>query len=248
MTLTIIASGSAANAYLLTADNGTKLLIEAGVHIDRIKQAVGYSFTHVAGCLVTHEHADHAKAAAGLLRLGVEVWASAGTHVALGTDTHHRARVIIPEVTVQVGPFKVRAFPVEHDAAEPFGFLIWHPESGTILFLTDSAYSTYKFDGLNNIIIEANYSLGILDRRLHDEETPRFLRDRIIRNHMNLETCVELLRANNLAAVNKIVLIHLSDGNSHERDFISAVRAAIGREAIIARDGLRIPHFNKTPF
>jgi ribonuclease BN (tRNA processing enzyme) len=130
------------------------------------------------------------------------------------------------------------------------GFLIHHPESGVILFLTDSYFSTYKFDGvaLNNVIIEANYDQVILDRKMEGGEEPRFLRDRVVQSHMSLETCKGILVANDLSAVHHIVLIHLSDRNSDEVAFTKEIRELTGKTVTVARPGLTIPNFNKTPF
>lgn len=248
MRLHIIATGSAGNAYLLEASTGESLLIECGTTIDRIKKGLGFSTRKLAGCILTHEHGDHAKAATAVLGMGIDLWASAGTHQALGTFDHYRARLLVVGHTSVVGAFKVKPFNIQHDALDPLGFLIWHPESGVTLFLTDSYYSQYKFDGLNNVIIEANYDLDIVNRRVHAGETERFLRDRIVTSHMSLATCVSILKANDLRAVNKIVLIHLSSGNSDEARWGLAVTAATGKSAVCARDGMIIENFNKTPF
>jgi len=243
MKLRVISSSSAGNAYLLHNDKEA-LLIECGVNIDRIKSAIGYSVQKVVGCLVTHNHLDHCKAIKKVMGLGIHVWASAGTHTICGTVDHHRARVTYSGDQFQVGGFKVKAFDVKHDAAEPLGYLIHHEETGLILFLTDTCYCEYKFEGLNNIIIEANYCQDIIDAKM---SAGKFVRDRVIQSHMNLQTCRDMLLANDLTAVNNIVLIHLSDKNSDEDRFRRTIKEATGKLVTVAVPGLSIP-FNKTPF
>ena len=64
---------------------------------------------------------------------------------------------------------------------------------------------------------------------------------------MSLETLLELLGKNDLSKVNNIVLIHLSDSNSHAIDFKNAVRKATNCNVIIA-DANQTIAFDKTPF
>lgn len=235
------------NSYILEASNGEALLIECGVRMDRIKKALNYKMSRVSGCLVTHEHQDHCKAVHEVQAAGIDIWASAGTHIAMGTDKHHRSKVAKSTYAFNCGTFKVKAFDAQHDCAEPLCYLIYHPECGLVLFLTDSYYCQYVFEGLHNIIIEANYAQDIVDRRLDEGSGKKFLRDRVLESHMSLDTCKKTLKSYDLSAVNNVVLIHLSDGNSDERRFKKEVEEVTGKTVHIARPGMTIP-FNKSPF
>jgi uncharacterized surface protein with fasciclin (FAS1) repeats len=64
---------------------------------------------------------------------------------------------------------------------------------------------------------------------------------------MSIETCKGLLEANDLTAVNNIVLIHLSDGNSNAADFKKQVQDLTGKTVHIAGKDMVID-LNKTPF
>jgi phosphoribosyl 1,2-cyclic phosphodiesterase len=245
MKLRIINSNSLGNCYLLRASNGETLIIECGVRFEKIQQALNYDISQVVGCLVTHSHGDHCKAVGKLLQYGINVYATEGEHKAMGTMGHHNARV--SNRTFEAGSFDVIAFPVVHDTPDPVGYLIRHEECGTVLFLTDTVYSPFKFTGLHNIIVEANYCERILDARVAAGENPQFVRDRVIQSHMSIANCKDLLQANDLRQVNNIVLIHLSDGNSDANRFQREVQEVTGKTVWIADAGIEIP-FNKTPF
>lgn len=242
MKLKVIGTGSKGNAYLLENENEA-LLIECGVNIREIKRALNFNLSKVVGCILTHEHGDHAKVLKEVLDCGINVYSASKTHKACGTYDHRRAWHV-EGLTFDVGNFKIKAFDVRHDAAEPLGFLINHPETGNVLFLTDTFYCPYTFKNLHNIIIEANFSNEIMKEKLSDME---FLRNRILTSHMNLETAIGFLQANDLGAVNNIVLIHLSDGNSHEVMFKKEVENATGKTVTVASNGLEM-ELNKTPF
>jgi len=246
MKLKVINSNSAGNAYLLENDKEA-LLIECGVHFDKIKQAVNFDIKKIAGCLVTHEHGDHSKSIAQVIAAGINVYATEGTFKALGLVNHHRAVITSSGDEFRIGNFRIKPFDVKHDVAEPVGFLIYHDECGKVLFVTDSYYCEYTFSGLNNIIIEANYCQTILDKRVADGMNPKFLRDRVITSHMSLATCKQMLGANDLSKVNNIVLIHLSDGNSDEKRFKREVEEQTGKPVHIASAGMELL-FNKTAF
>jgi len=244
MNLKVIGTGSSGNAYLLY-NKDEILLLECGVSFKKIKEALNFDFKKVVGCLLSHEHGDHNKAIKDILSVGINLYSSKGTLEASNVIGRHNSITIQSKKCYQIGNFKVIPFDIRHDVKEPLGFLINHPECGTTLFLTDSFYSPYKFNGLNNLIIEANFCEDIIDQKL--KANKKFLRDRVLKSHLSIQKCIDLLNVNDLSEVNNIVLIHLSDSNSNEVEFQQKVASATGKNTIVANNGLDIP-FNKTPF
>jgi phosphoribosyl 1,2-cyclic phosphodiesterase len=184
--------------------------------------------------------------AADVLNAGIVVYTSAGTMEKLDIGWRNSVQVKAKQ-SIMVGEFQVMPFGVKHDAAEPLGFLINHPETGNVLFLTDTLYAPFRFRNLNQVIIEANFCERIIDRRMR-EEGNKFHRDRVVQSHMSIETCKQVLAANDLSQVNNIVLIHLSDRNSHEDRFRTEVQQLTGKTVHVASKGMTIENFNLTPF
>lgn len=245
MKLTVLNSGSRGNSYILEASDGI-LLLECGVSFNDLKAALKFKLDNVVGCLLSHEHKDHSSEVPKLIRYGINIYSSKGTIGALKVR-NHRLIPIEAKKRFKLGSYTILPFDVKHDAAEPLGFIINHPESGNILFITDSNYVNYKFKDLNNILIEANYSKEILDRRGYNNDILQFLSGRIQRSHLSLETCIEVLKGNDLTKVNNIVLLHLSDGNSDSRVFKARVEEETAKTVYIADKGLKID-LNLTPF
>ena len=73
MTFTSLASSSRGNAYVVS-DGETTLLLECGLTFKELQKRLGYGVADIPACLVSHEHQDHAKAAAQLLQSGVPVY------------------------------------------------------------------------------------------------------------------------------------------------------------------------------
>lgn len=244
MQLKILGSSSEGNCYLFTDNSANTLIVECGIRFDFIKKALNFDISKVCGCIVTHEHSDHCKGVRDAVKFGLNIYATPGTIKGFKFESY-RLHAINKNTKFSIGPFDVIAFDVHHDTFEPCGFLIRHEEMGTTLFLTDTIYCDYKFPGLTNILIEANYSQDIIDEKLKEN---RFLRNRVIQSHMSVETAIKTLKANDLSKVNNIVLIHLSDRNSDAKVFKQRIEDATLKTVTIATSGLTIQNFNTTPF
>ena len=233
MDIRVLASGSAGNCYCVS-DGSTSLLLECGISVKQIRRGLGFGLTNVAACLVSHEHQDHAKAVADVLRAGVEVYTSPGTIKALGLE-HHRLRPVRAKETFKVGTWTVRAFETQHDAQEPLGFLLHSRASNErLLYATDTYYIRYKFPGLTHIMVECNYAKDILYENVKRGAVPEVFKNRLLTSHFSLENVKEFLKANDLSQVREIWLLHLSDGNSDAERFKREVQALTGRPVYIA--------------
>jgi phosphoribosyl 1,2-cyclic phosphodiesterase len=246
MVLRVLGSSSHGNCYILENDNEA-LILEAGINFTEVKRALGFDVAKVVGCLITHEHADHAAHVSEILKAAIPVYTSAGTARNLTVKGDRSPRICAAGSLLPLGGFRVIPFVAKHDAAEPLGFFIDHAETGRVLFATDTYYLPCTFAGLNNVLIECNYRLDILERNIAAGRIPAVVRNRTIQSHFSYAHCVEALQANDISTVNNIVLIHLSDGNSDARAFVEGIRAATGKRVCVAEPGLVLP-FNKTPF
>lgn len=225
MQLRCLGSSSLGNCYLLENDKEC-LVLEAGLPFKEVKKALDFNISKIVGVLVTHEHGDHFKYVKDYLKNGIKVMTSQGTWSTLTYEVEISEKVMRSGCWYQLGNYTITPFPVIHDAIEPFGFIIRHPHIGTLLFATDTEYikQNFKKINLNHIMVECNYSQKIIDGRVHQHETVKGLRDRILQSHMELETCKEFIRTNATAALDTVTLLHLSDGNSNAGQFKNEIQ------------------------
>jgi len=228
----VLASSSAGNAYIVS-DGQNTLLIECGIKFKDIQRGLRFRASGLAGCLLSHEHNDHARAVKDVMRAGVDVYASEGTFETLGVKGH-RAKVIKALKQFHIGSWIVLPFDTIHDASEPLGFLLASKVGGKVLYMTDSAYCKYRFKGLTHIMVEANYSEEIIRQNAKNGIIQQTLKNRIIRNHMSIERLLDMLRANDLSQVREIWLLHLSDNNSDAERFKREIQELTGKEVYIA--------------
>lgn len=147
MLINPIASGSSGNAYYIS-DGQSSLLLDAGIPLAQIQAGCGYKVSQLSGCLVTHGHGDHVKAAKALARMGVNIYTSQGT-ADMANLTGHRICTVRALESFHAGTFEVLPFDVEHDVPEPLGFLIRSTVTGEkVLYFTDTVYIKYTFIGL----------------------------------------------------------------------------------------------------
>lgn len=228
-----LGSSSAGNAYHIT-DGYTDLLLEAGIRYKDIQRALNFQTTKIAGCLISHEHGDHCKAVADIVKAGIDVYASQGTLDALGLSSH-RAKRIRAKQQLRIGTWTILPFDVQHDVAEPLGFLLANQAGEKLVFITDSYYCRYKFPGLTHIMLECNYSMQILDQNIESGRVPAIMKKRLLRSHFSLENAKDFLLANDLSKVQEIWLLHLSDNNSDEGLFKREIQELTGKPVFVAR-------------
>ncbi len=239
MQLTVLASSSRANGYLLH-NKSEALVIEAGVSLLQVKKALDFRLHLIKGCIVTHRHRDHARYVREYADAGVDVLAPGDAF----EGRHHRFHPILPGRGYKLDGFRIFPFEVTHDVP-CFSYLIDHPATGRILFLIDTYLCEYSFPDLNHIIIEANYADDILENNILNGIEHPVKRDRLLTSHMELETTKAVLMAQNLSGVQNIILTHLSDRNSDEERFVDEIKAITGKPVYAAKAGMTVCLTNK---
>ena len=230
ITVTVIGSSSAGNAYML--DNGhSRLLLECGVRWKEIQQALNYKTASLDGVLITHEHGDHAGHIKHAIKAGLDIYLSQGTAEAINV-TGHQIHHVKSLQQFKVQNWTILPFDTVHDAAEPLGFLI---QSGAdkLLFLTDTSYCKYLFKGITHLMIECNFDDEILQANIESGRVEGSRRKRLINSHMSLTRVKDFLKNNDLRSLQLIWLIHLSNDNSDEQKFKDEIQAATGIPVVV---------------
>lgn len=190
-------TGSKGNCYSIRDPDGEILLLECGLPKEKVMSLVDYRITDVVGCAVSHEHSDHynASTAKALRKFGVPM--------------------IVPHLeernVLRGSNFAVRKFPLVHDVP-CFGFYITNRHLGKILYITDTEYVRLNFKHLavDYIIVECDYQADLVD--LENPKTRR-----AFQTHMELQTCLELIKANQTDNLKAVILVHMSqDGLDKE--------------------------------
>ena len=237
MKIEVLGTGSSGNCYKVKIGKAT-LLLECGLPYKVIQKKLNFKISEIDACLVTHEHMDHAKAAKDLMKAGVDCYMTKGTAEALGINGHRlktfrpfeKARYYSEELKDLI----ILPFEAVHDVAEPVSYFIkTRNDDETLVFVTDTAYLKYKIPECDVLMIECNYVKAKLDENVRLGNINTSLRNRIVKNHLSLESLMEALKAASLDRCKKIYLLHLSDGNSDEKLIKRTIQETTGIEVVV---------------
>ena len=183
-----------------------------------VKKALDFNISKIVGVVVSHSHGDHAKYAGEYGKAGIPVFRPYKSDMERQVWTY--------------GKFVIKSFPLVHDVS-CFGFLIEHPETGKVLYASDTEYIKYRFRNLNHILIECNYSKDLI---LEDAVN----RSHVMAGHMELQTVLEFLRTNNSPALRSAVLLHMSTRNGDPEEFAAEAGKVVQCPIWAAEKGLEI--------
>lgn len=237
MEIEVLGTGSSGNCYKVKIGKAT-LLLECGLPYKVIQKKLNFKISEIDACLVTHEHMDHAKAVKDLMKAGVDCYMTKGTAEALGINGH-RLKTFRPFEKARyysevLKNLIIVPFEAVHDVAEPVSYFIkTRDDKESIVFVTDTAYLKYKIPECDVLMIECNYVKAKLDENVRLGNINTNLRNRIVKNHLSLESLVEALRAASLDRCKKIYLLHLSDGNSDEKLIKRTIQETTGIEVVV---------------
>lgn len=237
MKLVCAGASSAGNSFALQSNSGQTLFLEAGCHLKDIEKQLDFKidFSH-AWLLVSHSHGDHS----GYIR----EFARRGITCCSNESVHDKYKYIIVNplnegALVKFGEFEVLPFLVEHDVPD-YGYLIRHPEMGSLVFFTDAYNVPYKFVGVKHWLVEVNYEDKLLNDNWISGRIDKAQRDRLILSHFSLDNCINYLHECIAEHANTIIATHLSSRNADPSYVKAKLEREFGVTTYIAKKGLNI--------
>lgn len=234
MFIDIYASSSEGNCYRIS-DGKSSILLECGIPYSEIQEKTNFSVSKLDGCLISHEHGDHAKSVNEVAAAGVDVYMSRETkeNLKIKDRVMHRIKEINSDGRYNIGTFLVIPLEMHHDVY-CLGFLIYsHVTHERLLFATDTSHISYKLGNLDYIMIEANYDLHILNKRIINGDTNMVAKDRLIKSHQSIDNCIKYLTKIDTSKVKRIYLLHLSGGSANSEDFKRRVIEVTGKPVTV---------------
>ena len=231
-------SGSCGNCYYLGAEDGSGLLIDAGVSLRRLKQglqAAGLDYDAFGAVLVTHDHLDHIRSLGSYCKkLCKPVYASPVLHAALAYHSFTRAHIAACRRDLEegtwntIGEFLVRYFVVPHDATQTCGFAIRRGDRLFVIMtdvgrMTDEAVEWAR--QADTVVVESNYDVDMLMGGPYTHD----LKMRICRGngHLSNEECAAAVRRFWHPGLRNLFLCHLSENNNTAEKAYASTKCAL---------------------
>lgn len=124
---------------------------------------------------------------------------------------------------------------VEHNAP-CLAYIIDHKEIGRLVFATDLMDFPYKIPDVSCLMLECNYCEETILNNLCNGADIHSRPD----NHLSLEKALEATRRLYNPKLNKVIALHLSDGNSDENLIKRKFKEELGIDVLIAESGLSV--------
>lgn len=215
MKLKCLGSDSSGNCYLLTADNGETLLLDAGLTIMDIKHGLNWNIKCVVGAICTHAHKDHSLSVSDLEHMGIPVFKPYESLEPMEIG-FTGGQIMAFDLTTLDG--KWTHTNADGTECPCYGFLITHPEMGKLLYITDTEFCKWRFADVNHILISCNYQKKYID----DENVAK--RNHVFRGHMELGTVKDFVMANKTDSLQNVILCHLSRDNAEPSECVEEVK------------------------
>lgn len=226
-----LGSGSSGNALLIETTTQS-FVIDCGIGPRALKTALaayGRDLSTITALFLSHEHSDHVRSLGSFERAAVPIIATTGTARAADV-AKHLWQEIRPESPIRIGKAEITALPVQHDAAEPCGYVFTIEES-RIVVLTDLGCATESLreavGAADLVVIEANHDEQMLRRGPY----PAYLKQRVLspQGHLSNVACADFLvdAFAGSAHIRTVWLAHLSQTNNRPGLATTAVEAAL---------------------
>lgn len=243
MRFSVLASGSTGNAVYIEAGS-TRILVDAGIGIRQLQTAfkeIAVSPEDLQAVVVTHEHSDHVKGLAAVVRKWkVPVYATEGTWSKVQgfwrEDEIVQVRQLRSGTVFTLGELAIEPFAISHDAEEPLGFCFYLGDEKLAL-ATDLGYANDRvreaMRGAHKLIVESNHDLEMLRKGSY----PWHLKRRILgdKGHLSNDSAVDLLADVISDTTEAVYLAHLSQENNQpdiaRRTVVAGLRERVAEYA-----------------
>ena len=226
--LSVLASGSRGNS-IYVATPGVRLLIDAGLtarEIERRLQQIGVRAEDLDAVVITHEHRDHVSGLGPLSRRHrLPVFLNRATRGNLPDQVGSPADCVefVTGRSFSVADLTIHPFSLSHDAADPVGLTLVNGES-KVGICTDLGRATrlvhHHLQECRVLLLEANHDVGMLTRGPYPWSVKQRIRS--ASGHLSNEEARELLGRVLGAALERVILAHLSEVNNRPETVLDA--------------------------
>ena len=236
-----LASGSKGNCTIVSSDSVT-LMIDDGLNIRDLMQrarAANIDLSAIDAILVTHEHSDHIKGIAPLVKkYSIPIYCHKES--AYGLDTYATPYLVDCDMDLpfEIGNIHISPFRLPHDSAYNLGYRLSDGKN-TVSIATDLGCMNESI--MRNlaesdlIMLESNHDIDMLRQGAY----PFMLKQRILgkNGHLCNDDCAESIATLAKYGTKHFVLAHLSqDNNTPELAFECTAKALENARLIEGKD------------
>jgi phosphoribosyl 1,2-cyclic phosphodiesterase len=217
--ITSLNSGSNGNCFYV-GNHHEAVLVDAGIscrEIEKRMMRLGLSIQKVRAVFISHEHSDHIRGLVVLAKkfqLPVYITEPTLENGRLQLDKH-LVLSFAHQQTITIGNLTITPFSKQHDAADPYSFLVSNGNINVGVF-TDLGVACsnliYYFKQCHAAFLESNYD----EEMLANGGYPYHLKRRITggKGHLSNRQALELFKQYRPPFMSHLLLSHLSKNNN----------------------------------
>ncbi len=212
-------SGSNANCYYV-GNAREAVLVDAGLSCRETEKRLarlGLTIKNIKAIFISHEHSDHIRGLEVLSRKHqIPVYITEPTRRSGNLFLQeHLLRSFVAHEEIKIGELSILPFPKQHDAADPFSFVIKNQEV-TVGVMTDIGsdceHVVRYFKMCHAVFLETNYDSTMLETGPY----PVYLKRRIAgdKGHLSNDQALALFMQHRAPFLSHVFLSHLSKENN----------------------------------
>ena len=217
--ITSLNSGSNGNCYYI-GNSHEAVLVDVGIsckEVEKRMERLNLCLKKVKAIFISHEHSDHIKGVQTLskkykLPVYITTLTLKNSQLLLDADL---VNAFNEYETINIGDLSIIAFPKQHDASDPYSFMI-EGNGIKIGVLTDIGsvcqHVIKNFKQCHAAFLEANYDEDLLNNGYY----PYYLKQRIRgdKGHLSNEQALTLFVNHKPEFMSHVILSHLSKDNN----------------------------------
>jgi phosphoribosyl 1,2-cyclic phosphodiesterase len=245
--ITSLNSGSNGNCYYIGNDTEA-VFIDAGLscrETEKRMKRLGLDMDKVKAIFISHEHGDHIHGLPVIARkYKLPVYITTPTLYNSGFLSEGYETISFAGYQpVTIGGLKITAFPKQHDAADPFSFII-SGNGVTVGVFTDIGvvceHVANNFRECHAVFLEANYDESMLEQGRYPVHLKRRIRNG--KGHLSNNQALDLFLEHRQPFLSYLLLSHLSANNNRPEIVHELFTASAGSTNIVIAS-----RFKETP-
>jgi hypothetical protein len=206
--LTVLASGSSGNSYILKSSNGKFIVLDCGLKFKSITNNASFNgFKNLDFVFVSHNHKDHSNSEKDFENSGCEM-------ITYDNIKSYEVK--------EIGQWKIQCFPAKHNALN-YGIIIYDNIDKKLFCYATDFSEIPLIKNIDYWLYEINYSTEIAETQLLNGQIEMSHIQNTFAYHNSLENAIKYFSKN--SKPNTIIACHINNMQGLEKEILTKMKS-----------------------